>query len=139
MLLTDGANYIRDLPGQLRRGEMRGSRGTEVTNYVVIQEITYTGDLTGDRLDALMDALMDVEATDPAISDPDLAASLDENSADVQMTVEGADQAEAAGKSLSALQTAIHAIGDAAPGWETSQGIMHIAPAALLDRLLADE
>jgi hypothetical protein len=135
MLLTDGANYIRELPGQLRRGEMLGSRGTEVTDYVVIQEITYPGDLTGDRLDALMDAL----ATDPAISDPDLAASLDENSVDVQMTVEGADQAEAAAKSLSALRAAIHAIGDAAPGWETSQGIMHIAPAALLDRLLAEE
>jgi hypothetical protein len=118
---------------------MLGSRGTEVTDYVVIQEITYPGDLTGDRLDALMDALMDVEATDPAISDPDLAASLDENSVDVQMTVEGADQAEAAAKSLSALRAAIHALGEATPGWETSQGIMHIAPAALLGRLLADE
>jgi hypothetical protein len=139
MLLTDGANDIRDLPGPSRPGAMLGSRGTEVTDYVVIQEITYAGDLTGDRLDALMDALMDVEATDPAISDPDLAASPDENSADVQMTVAGADQAEAAAKSLSALRAAIHAIGDAAPGWEMSQGIMHIAPAALLDRLLADE
>jgi hypothetical protein len=116
-----------------------GSRGTEVTEYVVIQEIAYTGDLTGDRLDALMDALADVEVTDPAITDPELAASLDENSVDVQMTVEAADQAEAAAKSLGALRMAIHATGDAALGWETSQGIMHIAPAALLDRLLTGD
>jgi hypothetical protein len=34
---------------------------------------------------------------------------------------------------------AIHATGDAALGWETSQGIMHIAPAALLDRLLTGD
>jgi hypothetical protein len=127
------------LPGPSRRARCREAGEPKVTDYVVIQEITYAGDLTGDRLDALMDALMDVEATDPAISDPDLAASPDENSADIQMTVAGADQAEAAARSLSALRAAIHAIGDAAPGWETSQGIMHIAPAALLARLLADE
>jgi len=60
-------------------------------------------------------------------------------SGDVQLTVAGADQAEAAAKSLSALRAAIQATGDTAPGWETSQGTMHIAPAALLGRLLADE
>ena len=101
---------------QLRRATCWES-GLEVTDYVVIQEVAYTGDLTGDRLDALMDALMEVEAADPAITDPDVAASLEKGSVDVQMTFEAADQGEAATKGLCALRTAVHAIGS--PGWKT--------------------
>jgi hypothetical protein len=109
-----------------------------VTGYLVAHEIRYVGDLTEKRLSKLMDALLDVETCDKAISDPDLAASLNTGDVDVQMTVEADDVAEAATKALCAIRTAIHAIGDATPGWETARGAMSIAPSEVSQRLLAD-
>lgn len=109
-----------------------------MTGYLVIHEIAYRGDeLSQDRLDKLMNALLDVENGDDGITDPDLAAALSTGEVDVQMTVEATDPAEAATKALCAVRTAIHAIGDATPGWETSHGVMRIAPIEVSDRLFA--
>jgi hypothetical protein len=108
-----------------------------VTGYLVVHEITYSGDLTDEMLDALTNALLEVENSDGAITDPDLAASLTTGHVDVQMVVEAADPAVAATKALCALRTAIHAIGGATPGWETALGIMRIAPAEASERLFA--
>jgi len=83
-----------------------------------------------------MDALLDIEDVDPAISDPDLAADLSSGHVDVQMTVEAADPAVAMVKALATLRSAIHAIGGATPGWETTTAVMHAAPADAADRLL---
>lgn len=56
---------------------------------------------------------------------------------DVQMIVDADDPAAAMVKALASLRSAIHAIGDATPGWETSTAVMHVAPADAADRLLA--
>jgi hypothetical protein len=117
---------------------MLEQRGADVTGYLVIHEITCTGDLSSERLDGLMNALLDVESGDDAIAEPDLAASLKSGNVDVQMTVEAADPAEAATKALCAVRAAIHAMGDSTPGWETAHGIMRISTAEATDRLYAE-
>ncbi|MGH3266098.1 MAG: hypothetical protein ACRDNS_29360, partial [Trebonia sp.] len=89
------------------------------------------------RLDPLMEALLDLEEADAAISDPDIAADVSTGCVDVQMTVDADDPAAAMVKALATLRAAIHAIGDATPGWETATAVMHVAPADAADRLLA--
>lgn len=104
--------------------------------YLTIQQVACHGPVAG-RLDPLMEALLAIEATDAAIEDPDLAADLSTGIVDVQMTVDAPDPAEAMVKALATLRSAIHAIGDATPGWKTSDAVMHVAPADAADRLLA--
>jgi len=106
--------------------------------YLTVQQVEYGGssDFEG-RVDALMIALLDLEAADPAIEDPDLSAKLQARRADVQMIVEASDPAQAMVKAHATLRAAIHAIGDATPGWETTAAVMHVAPADTPDRLLA--
>jgi hypothetical protein len=84
-----------------------------------------------------MDALLDLEMVDGAIADPDLAADMSSGCVDVQMTVDAEDPAVAMVKALATLRAAIHAIGDATPGWETASAVMHVAPVEAADRLLA--
>ncbi|HEY1702050.1 MAG TPA: hypothetical protein VGG75_20275 [Trebonia sp.] len=106
--------------------------------YLTVQEIQYLGSGScGTRLEPLMDALLDLEDADSSIMDPDLAANVSTGHADVQMTVEAEDPAAAIVKALATLRSAIHAVGDATPGWETSTAVMHVAPADSADRLLA--
>ncbi len=107
--------------------------------YLTVQEVAFGGE-AGDfeeRLTALMDALLDLEDADGAVTDPDVAATLAGLRADVQMTIEAADPAAAAVQALATLRAAIHAMGDATPGWETRTAVMHVAPAEAADRLLA--
>jgi phosphatidylserine/phosphatidylglycerophosphate/cardiolipin synthase-like enzyme len=105
--------------------------------YLTIQEITCAGPpAVGAQLDSLMDALLDLEAADSAIEDPDLAADVSTGQVEVQFMVDAADPAAAMVKALSALRAAIHAIGDAAPGWETTWAVMHVAPTDAPERLL---
>jgi hypothetical protein len=105
--------------------------------YLTIQEIHCVGpDSCGQRVDPLMEALLDLEAVDDAITDPDLAADLSTGRVDIQMIVDAGDPAEAMVKALAAVRAAIHAIGDATPGWETTTAVMHVAPANAADRLL---
>lgn len=84
-----------------------------------------------------MDALLDLEEADEAIADPDLAANLETGCVNVQMIVDAEDPAAAMVKALSTLRAAIHAIGDATPGWDPTSAVMHVAPADAGDRLLA--
>lgn len=106
--------------------------------YLTIQEIQCVGpDSCDQRLYPLMEALLDLEAVDAAITDPDLAADLSSGRVDVQMIVDADDPAVAMVKALATLRAAIHAIGDATPGWETTTAVMHVAPAHAADRLLA--
>lgn len=106
--------------------------------YLTIQEIQCVGPGSCEqRIDPLMEALLDLEAVDDAITDPDLAADISTGRVDIQMLVDAADPAEAMVKALAALRAAIHAIGDATPGWETTTAMMHVAPAHAADRLLA--
>lgn len=106
--------------------------------YLTVAEVQFIGDLNSfeERVSALADALLDLEDADSAIEDPDIAANLAKGRADVQVSVIAEDPAEAATKALCALRTAIHAIGDATPGWETATAVMHVAPADSADRLL---
>lgn len=105
--------------------------------YLTVQEVSCIGpDSCGPRLDPLMEALLDLEAAGDGITDPDLAADLSTGCVDVQMTVDADDPASAMVKALAALRSAIHAIGDATPGWETATAVMHVAPADAADRLL---
>ena len=98
--------------------------------YLTVQEVTCADPNTfGARLDPLMEALLSLEDTDSAIEDPELAADLGTCRVDVQMTVEAADPAAAMVKALATLRAAIHAIGDAIPGWETTSAVMHVGPA----------
>jgi hypothetical protein len=98
--------------------------------YLTVQEVTCADPNTfGARLDPLMEALLGLEDSDPAIEDPELAADLGTCRIDVQMTVEAADPAAAMVKALATLRSAIHTVGDAIPGWETTSAVMHVAPA----------
>ncbi len=106
--------------------------------YLTVQEVTCIGPESCEpRLDPLMEALLNAEAADPAVEDPDLAADLSTGRVDVQMIVEAPDPAEAMVKALSTLRAAIHAIGDATPGWETTPAVMHAALADDPDRLFS--
>lgn len=96
--------------------------------YLTVQQVGTELDDFENRLTILMDALLDLEKADTAIADPDVAANLARGRADVQMVVEATDPAEAAVKALATLRAAIHAIGEATPGWETNSAIMHVAP-----------
>jgi hypothetical protein len=53
------------------------------------------------------------------------------------MLVDADDPASAMVKAFATLRAAIHAIGDATPGWEMTSAIMHVAPADAAERLLA--
>jgi hypothetical protein len=107
--------------------------------YLTVQEVQFVGDAAEleERCGLLMDALLDQESSDSAIEDPDIAADLSQTRVDVQMLVEADDPAEAMTRAQTVLRTAIHAIGDGTPGWETQQAVMHVAPADDSDRLLA--
>ncbi len=108
-----------------------------VMKFHVELGLTTDGAIDDSRFDALADALYELDATDPDLSDTDLGASLEEGWATVSVTVEAADQAEAATKALCAARAAMHAIGDGTPGWETARGTMLVAPAGASDRLCA--
>ena len=106
--------------------------------YLTVQEIAcVVPTACGERVEPLMEALLDLEAADPVVEDPDLAADVSTGHVDVQMIVEADDPAAAMVKALATLRAAIHAIGDATPGWETASAVMHVAPADEPDRLLA--
>jgi hypothetical protein len=112
-------------------------RGGEV-KYLTIQEIQCVGPADCEsRLELLMDALLYLEEADAMITDPDLAADTATRRMDVQMIVDGDDPAVAMVKALATVRAAIHAIGYATPGWETSTAVMHVAPADAAHRLLA--
>ena len=53
------------------------------------------------------------------------------------MIVDADDPAEAMVKALATVRAAVHAIVDAAPGWETTTAVMHVAPAHAADRPLS--
>lgn len=105
--------------------------------YLVIQEISYGGNLSDARLTKLTDALLDVANGDDTITDADIAGTLSTGDVDVQMIVKALDPAEAAAKALGAVRAAVHAVGDATPGWETAGGMMRIAPAEASERRYA--
>jgi hypothetical protein len=105
--------------------------------YLTIQQVACVAlEALPERLDPLMEALLAIEQADSNIEDPDLAADLTTGEVDVQMAVEAGDPAEAMVKALATLRAAIHAIGDATPGWETGSAVMHAAPIEAADRLL---
>lgn len=104
--------------------------------YLTVQQVICHPQPCTARLGPLMEALLDLEMTDAAIEDPDIAADVSTGEVDVQMTVEADDPAAAMVKALATLRSAIHAIGDATPGWETVTAVMHVAPADSADRLL---
>jgi hypothetical protein len=108
-----------------------------VREYLVIQEISYGGQLSDARLTKLTDALLDVESCDSAIADADVAGKLSTGDVEVQMIVMARDPAEAAAKALAVVRAAVHAAGDATPGWETAGGMMRIAPAEASERRYA--
>jgi hypothetical protein len=66
-----------------------------VREYLVIQEISYGGNLSDARLTKLTDALLDVENGDDTITDADIAGTLSTGDVDVQMIVKALDPAEA--------------------------------------------
>jgi hypothetical protein len=100
-------------------------------------ELTASEPIDETRFDALADALYELDASDAALSDIDLSASLADARATVTTTVEASDPADAGTKALCAARTAIHAIGDATPGWETARGVLRVAPVDASDRLFA--
>ena len=105
--------------------------------YLTVQQVGFSGISDGfdGRVRTLVEALADLEAADPAITDLDVAATLDECRIDVQMTAEASGPAEAMTKAQSTLRAAIHAIGDATPGWETGAAVGHVAPYESADLL----
>jgi hypothetical protein len=100
-------------------------------------ELRADGPMDDARFDALADALYELDAADPALTDTDLTASLTDRRVTASMVIDAGDPAEAATKAMCTVRAAIHAIGDGTPGWETTTGVMRIAPAEESDRLFA--
>ena len=97
--------------------------------YLTVQQVNCIGlQSCASRLEPLMDALLDLEEADAAVEDPDIAADVSNGHIDVQMIIDADDPAQAMVKALATLRAAIHAIGDATPGWETASAVMHVAP-----------
>jgi hypothetical protein len=105
------------------------AKGRGPMKFHIDTEIDAAGPISEARFAALADALYDLEDGDPAVEDADLGAALTSGHATVSMTVDAADAAEAGTKALCVVRTAIHATGDATPGWETARTAMHITPA----------
>jgi hypothetical protein len=105
--------------------------------FYVEVELAADAPISENRFDALAEALYDLDASDPEISDTDLSASLAEGRATVSSAVEAEDPAAAATKALCTVRTALHAVGDATPGWEAARSVMRVAPADASDRLFA--
>lgn len=118
-------------------GELLLGRGVAV-KYLTVQEVTYMGSAPFEpRLGPLMEALLALAAAaDAAVEDPDLTADLSSGRVEVQMIADADDPAAAMVRALATLRAAIHAIGDATPGWETASAVMHVAPADAADQLL---
>jgi hypothetical protein len=110
-------------------------RGGGPVKFYTEMELRAEGAIDDARFDALADALYELDGSDPAVSDADLTAQLEDGRVTASLVVEADDPAAAATKALCAVRTAIHAIGDATPGWETATGVMRIAPADESDRL----
>ncbi|MFZ0186294.1 MAG: hypothetical protein WAL72_05025 [Streptosporangiaceae bacterium] len=91
--------------------------------------------MSENRFDALANALYDLDASDPEITDTDLGAALTEGRVTVSMAIDADDPAVAATKALCAVRAALHAIGNATPGWEAARSVMRIAPAEQSERL----
>jgi hypothetical protein len=105
--------------------------------YLTIQQVTCgVPQSLLDRLEPLMEELLTLEKADSCVEDADLAADVTTGQVDVQMVVEAADAAEAMVKALATLRAAIHAIGDATPGWETANIVMHAGPVDAANPLL---
>jgi hypothetical protein len=104
--------------------------------YLTVQQIRCADpDVLPDRLDPLMEELLGLEACDKAIEDPDLAADVSTGQVDVQMIIEADDPPAAMAKAFATVRTAIHAMGDATPGWETVNVVMLVAPVDAAERL----
>ncbi len=104
--------------------------------FVTIQEIHLGPSSCGPRLAPLMTALLDLEAADDSVTDPDLTADITTGYVEVELTVEAEDAIGAITKAVTTLRAAIHAIGDATPGWETATAAMHVTPEDTADTLL---
>jgi hypothetical protein len=85
------------------------------------------------RFGDLAEALRALDAGDPEIADVDLDGSLADGCATVTMTVEADDPADAATKALCVARTALHAIGEATPGWERAPSVLRAWPGAQAD------
>jgi hypothetical protein len=101
--------------------------------FLTVQEIRSVGAVScGPRLAPLMAALLDLEAADPAISDPDLTADLGSGYVDVELMVSADDPVAAMSKALAAVRSAVRAIGE----WETGMATMRVGPVDAPDTLL---
>ncbi|SEN89282.1 hypothetical protein, partial [Nonomuraea pusilla] len=88
--------------------------------YRAEMSVQFAGDLAllDERTDQLMDQLLDIEEADPAIEDPDIAATLSTGIVQISMFIKADDLPEAGQKLVATVRHALHAIGDGTPGWE---------------------
>jgi hypothetical protein len=84
-----------------------------------------------------MTALLDLEAADSSVMDPDLTADITSGFVDVELTVEATSPINALTKAVATLSTAIQAVGDDAPDWETATAAMHVTLEDTADSLLS--
>ncbi len=71
-------------------------------------------------LDRLYTELLEIEERETDIIDPDLAASLTELTADVEMGVTAETIFDAQVRAITSVRTALHAIEVGTPGWEAA-------------------
>lgn len=102
--------------------------------FLTVQEIRSVGAAScGPLLAPLMAALLDLEATDLAISDPDITADIGSGYADVELTVNADDPISAMSKALAVVRSAVGAMGE----WETGMASMHVGPVDSPDSVVA--
>lgn len=76
------------------------------------------------RVMAFADQLMDLEAGDKQLSDTTISGDADETRVTVEMIVFTDDHLCAVMKAITATRAAIHALGDATPGWPDVKEIL---------------
>ncbi len=93
--------------------------------------IVFSGPLEDfdERTDRLYEALLEMDV----VEDPDLAMSMSAGCVEVSMVVEADDYPSAAQKAVCDLRAAIHAIGDATPGWEKHVRELRMALTPVVD------
>ena len=92
-----------------------------INRYKVGVSLTFAGECAG-RFDELSDRLYEellvIEDNDGGIVDPDMAVGLRDLTASVEMLVDAAEPVSANLCAVTAIRTALHAIGVGTPGWD---------------------
>lgn len=101
-----------------------------MTDVMVVVERSFRVDLFGvesihDRAEAVMGELVNLSEAG-AILDSAVSSDSDRGIVTIEVTTRAPDLDKGVADAVSAMRAAIHAVGDATPGWPTHKDIMEV-------------